>query len=211
MCLDFPQVQSELFLSLDEILNCHANENGYFNQAGEHIEDHAPWENQLGLLVAEIFNNNKDLCIHIKTRQVLRVFLLSVMCFSYKCVTNQIEKMITRLAAHKEHVTSIMRALQYDNVNSLSFLWFEVSWVCRSLAKLHDEGIPLVRNQNTIIKQLMTYRKDIFEHTYIEEGTNPVIAAKRHKLLAEQVLIVLVIVLKISTSTIHSLPFSRIT
>ena len=73
MCLDFPQVQSELFLSLDEILNCHPNEHGYFDQAGNHLDDQAPWETELGLLLAEIFNNNKDLCVHVKIRQVLLI------------------------------------------------------------------------------------------------------------------------------------------
>jgi hypothetical protein len=75
----------------------------------------------------------------------------------------------------------------------------------RSLAKLHDLGIPLVRNQNTIIKQLMTHRKDIFEHAYIEEGTDPVIAAKRHNLLAKEVCLPFCLIKQLLTSVLSHL------
>jgi hypothetical protein len=70
MCIDFPQVQSELFLSLDELLNCRANEHGWHDQKGNIVHDHAEWELELGFLLAEIFNDNKDLCLHVKPRQV---------------------------------------------------------------------------------------------------------------------------------------------
>jgi hypothetical protein len=85
MCLDFPQIQSHLFLSLDELLGCHANEHGWKDQAGKHIDDHSPWEQELGLLLAEMFNDNRELCLHIKTRQVRTPSMLNWTPFIRSC------------------------------------------------------------------------------------------------------------------------------
>ncbi len=110
--------------------------------------------------------------------------------------------MITRLAQHQDSATAIMTALQYVldlelvvllSCSSLFHVYSRTELVCfvrvcvRSLAKLHDLNIPLVRNQNTIIKNLMTHRKEIFDHAYIDEGSDPEIAAKRHDLLSNKV------------------------
>ena len=70
MCVDFPDIQSRLFLSLDELLGCKADESGWKDIFGDRLMDDVPWENELGRLIAEIFDNNTELCSHIKDRQV---------------------------------------------------------------------------------------------------------------------------------------------
>ena len=56
MCVDYPAIQNRLFEELDIILNCTAEGPG--------------WENDMAWLVGEIFNNNQDVCIAIKSNQV---------------------------------------------------------------------------------------------------------------------------------------------
>ena len=56
MCVDYSAIQNRLFEELDIILNCTAKEPG--------------WENDMAWLVGEIFNNNQEACIAVKSNQV---------------------------------------------------------------------------------------------------------------------------------------------
>ena len=56
LTLDFEEVQLRLFDNLDRFLNCHGLSSG--------------WENDMANLVAEIFNDNRELCVKVKPYQV---------------------------------------------------------------------------------------------------------------------------------------------
>ena len=62
------QVQERLFDNLDRILSCKGSSPG--------------WENDMASLIAEIFNDNRDLCIEVKPNQVCSA-ISRARCFIY--------------------------------------------------------------------------------------------------------------------------------
>ena len=51
------------------------------------------------------------------------------------------------------------------------------------MAKIHDINIPIARNQNMIMKMLMSHRKDVIDIAYITENDDPAVLKKCHELL----------------------------
>ena len=53
------------------------------------------------------------------------------------------------------------------------------------IAKIQDMNIPIIRNQNLIIKSIVAYQKDIFDVAYITNTVNKEFIARRHQLLED--------------------------
>ena len=62
LTLGYKKVQRRMFDDLDRILNCHGAEKG--------------WENDMANLVAETFNDNRELCIEVRPYQVRQFSLV---------------------------------------------------------------------------------------------------------------------------------------
>ncbi len=51
------------------------------------------------------------------------------------------------------------------------------------ISKIQDKDIPIARNQNLVIKTLMSHRAEVVDIAHISETVNPQVAAKRLELL----------------------------
>ena len=94
----------------------------------------------------------------------------------------QIERMVLLIQQHTVNIQAMLRALWFVSLREGTIEL--TSLFMRSfVAKIQDLDIPLMRNQNIIIKLLMAHRQHIISIAHITENVNPQVAARRLQLL----------------------------